>query len=402
MIIPIQNGLPLYTVGASNKYMKTKTTVILITLILFISSWLGIFIYQHFHNTKYGFLSVVRPLNFQMTTKDNKLWLDFTSTGRVFGLIELDFIRDNKEDKGYISAVVSEKNTNHILSSEKYSTVHVDNSKPLLISLGGKKLTKVTNYRLLIQTKPRFLLAQYLKEKNLHPSAVYFMDKVDLVKNRENILTIAKWKLEDVFRSFPIIYLFLLSLFTLTFPTLLYIINKRFNIVRAIRFLILRILRFTYVLPAAFGISIKNEPRSLSEETRYVLGLYARLLSNLYAFLLQRWNLWYGKNFKIFWEIVFVMIWVLANLTISLSKNDISNNYWVFILSYGVFSLSKRIDSKAQFIGAFVSLIFCPYFYFQGRESVAEKMAIFVYCFMVFGALTDAITQINEKHIKKY
>lgn len=366
-----------------------------------LATWIGVFVYNNKTNSTYGFFSTTKPLTFRVSTEKTKLVLDFAPGESGFGMLELDLARDSTDSTGFIFAQVTDEETKRVLSSEKYSTVHVDNSRPLLISLGGARNLKSNIYKLTIRTTPPVLIAEYLVQKGLHLQGVFFIDKNTLLRDYTQVFRLAGWKAQEVGRSYEAYQLLALAIVPLLLPLIIFLSYKESRQRKFAHLVSTTIVRFFCWLPER----ISNLQKLGKEYPTYgymrLITSYSILFNTMRHNALDLWTMWYGANTRFFWDAFLVLMWVSSNLVFAVSSIELLNEHYLwFIGLYVVFSIARRVDPRAHYFGALVSLILCPYYLSIGKESIAEKTAIFVYFFMVFGAITDAVTILRERRKK--
>ncbi len=376
--------------------MNSKNVLILAGLgvVLAALTWISVFIYIHKIYTVYGFFSFVRPMPFQVVSTSRRFMLDFPPQEAGLGIIALDLARESREQSGVVMTKLTDTSGKKIFLREDYSTTHVDSSKPLLISRAERSYTESRTYRLTIATEPPSLLPEYLVRGGLQAQGVYFMDPKTWRHDLGQVMRLIRWKITEVSYHFAWYSIILLIVLPLVTPTAIAVARYEYSrrrvgekssrIARAVRTSLL-------VMLARF---IVDERSVRAYTSRQVVALYGRFISHQ----VRASYAWCRANPKLSGDFVLVALWALANLTFAVTKTVLSDtHYFGFMASYIVFAFLRQVDARAHYVAALISLLYCPYFLSQGQDAAAEKMAIFVYGFMVAGALADFIALVRSK-----
>lgn len=358
----------------------------------------GVFYYsQKLHNT-YGFLSRTSPIAYKATIDGSLLILDFPPGERGLGIIELNIARQNSTRSGTVSATMRELGRMRMLSEVAFTTTHVDSSRPLLIPFRSFAELSSNEYRLTIQTDPSDLLPEYLVQQGLQARGVYFIDRIELKNNLGEIMRLYDWKIADLQEVFTAIPLYLLFLTPLFLPFVLYLLWYQYKN-RHLSELFAKRIIYYLLKPLVWSGQFSARHLESSAQSRLLMFKhYKKLLVFLIHACFAYLSDIYVANKKLVWDTILVFVWVLTNIIFVMSEKTIDDpQYIAFIISYVIFAVLRRSDPRTHYIGALLTLLFCPYYLSLGLEIQAEKAAIFVYGFMIVGAFFDAIELYRSK-----
>jgi hypothetical protein len=319
--------------------MKKIILLSLSGMVVFFLTWVGVFSYLYRNHNVYGFASVVKPLSYDVRSDNEKLTLDFTPNENGLGILELDLSRENTTNKGMFLIQLKDKERDITLSSNTYTTTHMDSSKPLLVSFSGKKNLKTGAYQLVIQTKPRSLLLEYLVKSGLKTRGVYFVDRTVSITNSEQLLRLVGWKMYEVTNIFGMQLIYIFIIVPLLLPFLIYLLYwqyKQRRIYDKIAELTFQLFKhILYQTTLLLKTRIEHDVR----DTRTLITHYWDLIRYVVMSLYRLWKSWYTTNHKFFWDCVLVCMWIMANLVFSFTDIKLTDTHYLwyigaYILSY--------------------------------------------------------------------
>ncbi|MEI7652781.1 MAG: hypothetical protein WCJ70_00680 [bacterium] len=358
---------------------------------------LAFFVSQNEHDT-YGFFSRVRQIEFGATTRDDKLILTFSPHGKGLGILELGFQRLSSDRFGTVSTVMRDIGNKKLLADLSYSTIHVDSSDPLLIPFRSFAKLGSNEYELTLMTDPVDLLPEYLVKQGLPLRGVYFIDREDLKKDYAEIWRLAEWKIADLQDTFPPLSMLLLVVIPLLTPFALYLLWYQYK-KRLLRRVFVEYIIYYLLKPLEWSRKFGPKLLEPSRQTREVIWLhYKELVIHIVKTTMVTLIKYYKLHTKMVWDVTLVIIWAMACLVFSVTQTEITDSMYIrFAIAYLLFALFRRVDSRTHYFAALILLVFCPHYLSLKLDATAERVAIFVYGFMVAGAFFDAIELYRRK-----
>ena len=352
---------------------------------------LAFFVSQNAHDT-YGFFSRVGQIDYSATTGDDKLTLSFSPHGRGLGILELGLKRLSSDRFGTISAVMRDIGNKKLLADLSYSTIHVDSSDPLLIPFRSFAKLGSNEYELTLMTDPVDLLPEYLVKQGLPLRGVYFIDREDLKKDYAQIWRLAEWKIADLQDTFSPLSMLLLVVIPLLTPFALYLIWYQYP-KRLLRRVFVEYIIYYLLKPLEWSRKFSAKHLEPSRQTRELIWQhYKELIIHIVKTTIATLINGYKLHTKMVWDVSLVLMWAMACLVFSVTQTEITDSMYIrFAIAYLLFAFFRRVDSRTHYLGALVLLMFCPYYLSLKLDATAERVAIFVYGFMVAGAFFDAI-----------
>lgn len=368
-------------------FLLSLLGVVLLTFALAIAFYISI--QEH---KAYGFFSRTRSINFGATTGDDKLILSFSPHEKGLGILELGLRRIVKERFGTVSAVMKDIGNRKVLADVSYTTIHVDSSDPLLIPFRSYTKLGSNEYELTLQTDPADLLPEYLVEQGLPLRGVFFMDRDGLWGNKEGLWRLAEWKIADLQDTFPPLSMLLLVVIPLLTPFAIYLLWYQYK-KRLLRRVFVDYIIYYLLKPLAWSRQFSAKHLEPSRQTRELIWQhYKELAMHIVKTSVATIVTQYRLHTKLVWDASLVLIWALACLTFSVTQTEITDSMYIrFAIAYLLFASFRRVDTRMHYLAALFLLFFCPYYLSLKLDATAERVAIFVYGFMVAGAFFDAI-----------
>ncbi len=360
-------------------------------ILLTLTFALAFIVSQNAHDT-YGFFSRVRQIEFGATTGDDKLTLSFSPHEKGLGIIELGLNRLSPDRFGTVSAVMKDIGNRKLLADLSYSTIHVDSSDPLLIPFRSFAKLSSNEYELTLMSDPVDLLPEYLVKQGLPLRGVYFMDREDLQKDYTEIRRLAEWKIADLQDTFSTLTIELLVFFPLAIPFVIYLLWYQYQ-KRLLRRVFVEYIIYYLLKPLEWSRKFGPKLLEPSRQTRVVIWQhYKELTMYIVKTSAATIVMQYKLHTKLVWDASLVLVWALACLTFSVTQTEITDSMYIrFAIAYLLFASFRRVDTRMHYLAALFLLVFCPYYLSLKLDATAERVAIFVYGFMVAGAFFDAI-----------
>lgn len=359
--------------------------------LLLLTFAVAFFVSQNEHKT-YGFFSKVHKIDFVARTGDERLTLSFAPHERGLGILEIGLQRPLKDRFGTVSALMRDIGNKKVLANVSYTTTHVDSSSPLLIPFRSFAKLGSNEYELTLRTDPADLLPEYLVQQGLPMRGVYFIDREGLAGNYEDIFRLMSWKVTDLADTFATTTIWMFFLVPLATPFLLYLLWYQYQ-KRLLRKVFVEYIIYYLLKPLAWSRQFSAKHLEPTRQTRELMWQHYRQL--MLHTLRTVWRIiktTYQNHHKIIWDGGLVLIWSCACLVFSVTQTVITDAMYIrFAVAYLLFALFRRPDSRLHYFGALFLLLFCPYYLSLKLEATAERVAIFVYGFMVAGAFFDAV-----------
>ncbi len=354
------------------------------------------FIFKRAEASRYGFLSEVRESRYSISAVPNGFELYFHVDRDRFGILDIELHR--KQDfhviPGGVVATLLDNKGNQMVR-QNFKTSDIDTSESIiLVGFEPQVHSADKKYRLRMVFSSSELALQYLSHRGLRLRVASFGDYATYTRSGGNLLSFLWSKVVVIYGKLtPNDRIFFLYFGFFYYPLYWFIRWQviRHNLIGKLIDALKKILTKKYSLPHAH---LQKDDRR-----REFIRLYVLWGKELITNFLIRLRRWYRQHDVIVHRYVFGLNWLLAGVIIAQSVPDISNTaYYLWIGTYIFVSVVLHVDARTHYVMALIALLYAPYFLQGGNEPAAEKMAIFTYFYLCFGACTDGVSALVEKY----